>query len=275
MAGSDHKGEARSGNSVRPNKQQQQQQPSAAWGPADDGGMMNNLVWLQSTFAGVDALFSDKFAARRNYLLTAVGDGFGPQISEYVAHWILHFHLQAPLAAEQQQQRRWLAEPFKASRVALSESGKTVLILGSGRIGSHLARALGTQGLGLRTLGLCSLASRPAAGRSDEKKGNEEETKAREGINRAYAQTQTQTQTQAVKDDILHLQRLYPAFDEVSSCLPELLAQADIVVNCLPSTKHTHHLLTLPLILKVRGPDPCPSHPVPFRSISPVQKKHS
>ena len=39
MAGSDHKGEARSGNSVRPNKQQQQQQPSAAWGPADDGGM--------------------------------------------------------------------------------------------------------------------------------------------------------------------------------------------------------------------------------------------
>lgn len=45
------------------------------------------LVWVQSTFAGVDALCSPEM--RQDYMLTNVKDAYGPHMSEYVFAYIL------------------------------------------------------------------------------------------------------------------------------------------------------------------------------------------
>lgn len=89
------------------------------------------LKWMQSTYAGVEALLSD--GLRRDYQLTNVRGIFGPLMSEYVFGHLLSLTRHLPLYREQQRQRRWHALPYAAL------SGRTLLILGTGSIGEHLA----------------------------------------------------------------------------------------------------------------------------------------
>ena len=97
-------------------------------------GDLPHLQWVQSTWAGVDALMQE--GLRRDYLLTNVRDVFGPAIAEYVLGYALMHERQGFERFRAQQEHRWDATPPGTLH------GKTLGILGVGSIGAHLAQAL-------------------------------------------------------------------------------------------------------------------------------------
>ncbi|MGF1757579.1 D-2-hydroxyacid dehydrogenase [Photobacterium sagamiensis] len=99
------------------------------------------LCWLQSTFAGIDAL--TKPALRQDYTLTNIRGCFGQLITEYVIGLTLAHTRHFALYQQQQKHRQW--QPHRYSAL----SNKTMVILGTGTIGSHLAQAAHTMGLRL------------------------------------------------------------------------------------------------------------------------------
>ncbi|MHA6999831.1 D-2-hydroxyacid dehydrogenase [Aeromonas schubertii] len=102
------------------------------------------LTWLQSTYAGVDTLLEP--SARRDYQLTNVCGIFGPLMSEYVFGHLLALTRQIAHYRELQRQKVWQSRPYE------SLHGKTLLILGTGSIGQHLAQT--GQHFGMRVLGV-------------------------------------------------------------------------------------------------------------------------
>lgn len=146
------------------------------------------LSWLQSTYAGVDVLLDA--SCRRDYLLTNVRGIFGPLMSEYVFGHLLSLTRQLPLYRDQQQQKLWQSHPYQGLR------GKTLLLLGTGSIGQHIAHT--GKHFGMRVLGI-SHSGHECAG-----------------------------------------------FDQVYQlpALNKMLAQADVIVSVLPSTRETSHLFT-------------------------------
>ena len=91
-----------------------------------------HLQWLQSTYAGVDALIKPNL--RQDYQLTNIRGIFGPLIAEYVIGQILNHQRHFSLYALQQQQHQWQPHPYQ------SVTGKTMVIVGTGTIGQHLAK---------------------------------------------------------------------------------------------------------------------------------------
>ncbi len=103
-----------------------------------------NVEWIQSTYAGVDSLVPKLSDFSGD--LTNVKGIFGQQISEYVlgytiAHQRHFYHYQ-----QEQQNLRWNPMPYQTL------AGKTMLILGTGSIASHLATS--AKALGLKTMGV-------------------------------------------------------------------------------------------------------------------------
>ncbi|MDO2950244.1 D-2-hydroxyacid dehydrogenase [Aeromonas simiae] len=108
----------------------------------------SKLVWLQSTYAGVDILLGP--GERRDYQLTNVRGIFGPLMSEYVFGHLLALTRQIVHYREQQRQKVWQSRPYESLR------GKTLLILGTGSIGQHIAQTghhFGMQVLGVSRSG--------------------------------------------------------------------------------------------------------------------------
>lgn len=149
----------------------------------------HQLEWLQSTYAGVNALMQPSL--RRDYTLTNVRGIFGPLIAEYVMGYAIQHYRHLTLYAEQQQQRIWQPHLYT------SLEGKTVTILGTGSIGNHLAQVCAA--MGLHTL----------------------------GVNRT-----------GIPPNGSHFHQTYHINELVAA-----LQQADIIVNTLPSTEQTRHLL--------------------------------
>ncbi|WP_413113820.1 D-2-hydroxyacid dehydrogenase [Thaumasiovibrio sp. DFM-14] len=102
------------------------------------------LQWLQSTFAGIDALTT--LTQRTDYLLTNIRGVFGPLIAEYVIGYLCHYYRTFDQYAQQQRDNVW--QPHHS----LSLQGKSILILGTGSIGSHLAKMC--KCMGMKVLGL-------------------------------------------------------------------------------------------------------------------------
>ncbi len=97
-----------------------------------------SVEWIQSTFAGIDALI--KPSLRQNYALTNVKGIFGQQISEYVLGYCIQYFRHFSLYAKQQKQKQWVPHHYS------SLTDKVMVILGTGSIGCYLAnsaRALG------------------------------------------------------------------------------------------------------------------------------------
>jgi phosphoglycerate dehydrogenase-like enzyme len=107
------------------------------------------LRWVQSSWAGIKPLLE---CHRRDYRLTGVKDIFGQSMSEYVFAWLLALERQVLQHAEA---RQWddTANP--------GLTGKTLGIMGTGSIGSHVAGTCKT--FGINTRGLNS-DGRPQAG---------------------------------------------------------------------------------------------------------------
>ena len=90
------------------------------------------LQWLQSTWAGVDALTRPPL--RTDYQLTGVKDVFGPHMSEYVFAYILVRERNILEIHANQQRRVWDELPYRPL------AGKKIGICGLGSIGRHLAQ---------------------------------------------------------------------------------------------------------------------------------------
>lgn len=104
------------------------------------------VKWVQSVYAGVDALMNNSL--RQDYTLTNVKGIFGQQISEYVLGFCIQHCRHFNTYAHQQSVRQWKAHPYRT----LSE--RSMLILGTGSIGSYLAKT--AKALGIHTIGINS-----------------------------------------------------------------------------------------------------------------------
>ncbi len=156
---------------------------------ADRLDEFTQLDWLQSTYAGINKLTQPNL--RHDYTLTNVRGIFGPAIAEYVLGYTISHFRHFSHYHQQQQQQNWQPQLYT------SLTDKTMVVLGTGSIGSHLAQA--ASAFGIRTI----------------------------GVNRTGIPPKQET-----FKDTFHINELEAA-----------LKQADIVVNTLPSTDETYHLL--------------------------------
>ncbi|MGF1762574.1 D-2-hydroxyacid dehydrogenase [Aliivibrio kagoshimensis] len=104
----------------------------------------SNLDWVQSTFAGIDALTDDKL--RRDYQLTNIKGIFGQLIAEYVLGYTIGYYRNFEQYRHQQNNKHWEQLPYPTLL------GKRMVILGTGSIGSYLANAV--RALGIETIGV-------------------------------------------------------------------------------------------------------------------------
>lgn len=93
------------------------------------------LKWLQSSFAGIDALMGPR--ARKDYQLTNIRGIFGPLMSEYLFGYLLAQVREHSFYHQQQRHKVW-----KASGTIRHTSlqGMQLLLLGTGSIAQHVAK---------------------------------------------------------------------------------------------------------------------------------------
>jgi phosphoglycerate dehydrogenase-like enzyme len=104
---------------------------------------------VQSTFAGVNALMVPNL--RRDYALTNVRGIFGPLIAEYVIGYSIAHFRHFMQYHQQQQSKQWQPHLYT------SLQSKTMVILGTGSIGSHLgktAQLMGIKAIGINRTGI-------------------------------------------------------------------------------------------------------------------------
>ncbi|MGR5447971.1 D-2-hydroxyacid dehydrogenase [Vibrio jasicida] len=109
----------------------------------------SQLEWVQSTFAGVNALMVPNL--RRGYALTNVRGIFGPLIAEYVIGYSIAHFRHFMQYHQQQQSKQWQPHLYT------SLQSKTMVILGTGSIGSHLgktAQLMGIKAIGINRTGI-------------------------------------------------------------------------------------------------------------------------
>lgn len=103
-----------------------------------------NLKWMQSTFAGVDALVKPR--QRRDYELTNVRGIFGPLMSEYLFGYLLAYQREHVKYKNQQAQKIWLPGSYKTLQ------GQNLLLLGTGSIAKHIAQT--AKHFGMHVIGI-------------------------------------------------------------------------------------------------------------------------
>ena len=91
-----------------------------------------NLIWLQSTFAGIDALVSDDL--RRDYILTNVKDTYGEAMAEYVFGYILMLEREILENIKNQKNKIWAEKCHQVIK------DKIIGIIGAGSIGKKIAK---------------------------------------------------------------------------------------------------------------------------------------
>lgn len=92
---------------------------------------LSNVKWIQSMYAGVEALMDPSF--RRDYILTNARGVFGELMSEYVFGYLLAHEKKIFERLKSQQNMKY--DRFESGMLR----GKTLGLLGVGAIGSHLA----------------------------------------------------------------------------------------------------------------------------------------
>ncbi len=105
-------------------------------------GKLPGLRWVQSTFAGVDALLDP--ALRRDYTLTNMRGVFGGLMAEFVLAYLLLHERKILQRLEAQKQERW------DDTLTGTLRGKTIGLLGVGSIGAEVARAARFFGMSVR-----------------------------------------------------------------------------------------------------------------------------
>ena len=115
-----------------------------------------NLKWLQTWSAGVAPYLAPGVLPQGCMLSSAVGC-YGPAVSEHMLSAALSLMKKLPLYRDNQREGRWADEG-----IVKSFDGSTVLLLGTGDIGSHFARM--AKALGAHTVGLNRHPEKPVEG---------------------------------------------------------------------------------------------------------------
>lgn len=107
------------------------------------------LEWVQSMYAGVDALMEP--GLNQDYELTNVKGIFGPQIAEYVLGYTIEHFRHWNRYKSQQQDKIW--QPHRYRTI----NNKCMFIMGTGSIGNYLAKtaaAFGVHTVGVNRTGI-------------------------------------------------------------------------------------------------------------------------
>ena len=102
-----------------------------------------NVKWMQSTYAGVDAMNAE--GLRKDYVLTNIREVYGPPLAEYTFAYILAFR------KEISENRAYQKEHLWKQRLAGMISGQTLCVVGAGSIGKEIAKI--GKAFGMRTIG--------------------------------------------------------------------------------------------------------------------------
>ena len=102
-----------------------------------------NVKWMQSTYAGVDAMNAESL--RKDYVLTNIREVYGPPLAEYAFAYILAFRKELAENLAYQKKHEW------KQRVAGMIAGQTLCVVGAGSIGKEIARV--GKAFGMRTIG--------------------------------------------------------------------------------------------------------------------------
>lgn len=111
----------------------------------------SRLRWVHSLPAGIEGVLTPELLAAEHVRFTSSKGPLGPMMAEHALMLMLALARDLPGFARDQAERRWrfLAD----ERPMVDTFGKTVLILGVGEVGGHLARMCRV-GLRMRVLGL-------------------------------------------------------------------------------------------------------------------------
>jgi phosphoglycerate dehydrogenase-like enzyme len=102
-------------------------------------GTMGSVRWVHCTGAGVDSwLYPEELP--RDILLTRTAESFGPMIAEWAIARALSFTQRLPQLAESQKRREWTSCDPAFVR------GTRALVVGTGDVGTHIARAFAAMG---------------------------------------------------------------------------------------------------------------------------------
>ncbi|NEG54191.1 D-2-hydroxyacid dehydrogenase [Bifidobacterium platyrrhinorum] len=124
--------------------------------PPSDCRDYPRLAWLQTWSAGVDKYVAPGVLADGVTVTNATG-AYGQTVGEHLFAMMWALMRNLPDYARQQGERRW----HDLGR-ALSPAGATVLVIGTGDIGSHFARLV--KAVGAHTVGIRRDAAKPADG---------------------------------------------------------------------------------------------------------------
>ena len=127
--------------------------------PRDLLAKAGRLRWYQQWGAGSDWLMRQPDAAAADFILTNVSGIHAIPISEHVLALMLAFARSLPLAFERQRAREWKRD---IEGKVFELAGKTMLLLGVGRIGARAASL--ASALEMRVLGVRNDPSKGVAG---------------------------------------------------------------------------------------------------------------
>ena len=111
----------------------------------------SRLRWVHSLPAGVEGLLTPDLLAAGHVQFTSSKGPLGPMMAEHALLLMLALERDLPGFLRDQAERRWRF--LSDERPMVDAFGKTVLILGVGEVGGHLARMCRV-GLAMRVLGL-------------------------------------------------------------------------------------------------------------------------
>ena len=124
--------------------------------PATEVAQCPNLEWMQTNSAGVGSYMAPGVLPE-GCCLTSASGAYGVSVSEHMLALTLSLMKNIPLYRDHQADADWHDEGSAAS-----PDGATVLVIGTGDIGSHYAILMSA--LGAKTLGVRRDASKPADG---------------------------------------------------------------------------------------------------------------
>ncbi|MGQ0646024.1 MAG: D-2-hydroxyacid dehydrogenase [Gemmatimonadaceae bacterium] len=116
---------------------------------------LGSVRWVHCTGAGVDA-WMQPVEIDRSILLTRTPESFGPMIAEWAVARVLAFQQQLLDLARAQSNRRW------APRDIPMLAGTRALLVGTGDVGSAVARSLAALGLTVTGVSRTGLSDSPA-----------------------------------------------------------------------------------------------------------------
>ena len=115
-----------------------------------DEDCLPNLKWCQSTYAGVDPLFTEKLSTvAKPWILTRFAGAFGPPIAEWSLARIIEHERSFAASAFDQKQKEWAGSRTSVTQYRYMSS-LTLTVLGCGDIGRCIVKA--AAGFGMKTM---------------------------------------------------------------------------------------------------------------------------